>query len=221
MYFNMFYCGGRLWDARPWFEMTKSDQGGIVIMEKKANILPVYVEKVYCGAANILKQELLSLGGELSIHKYAVNCKEEFSDVLILGTYKHYRFLYKKLALQHWKLKELGQELKITINNIMMSQRLTPERVSESNYQEIKSLALDFKPSGDILKDMAGLSLIERGHSKDKIIVLASGQFTDIIFMQEYILALQSKGYEVLLIGEQAEEKWIVTIFRPDYIYIV
>lgn len=190
-------------------------------MEKKANILPVYVEKIYCGAANILKQELLSIGGELSIHKYAINCKEEFSDVLILGTYKQYRLLYKKLALQHWKLKDLGQELKIVINNIMLSQRLIPEGVSDSKYQEIKSLALDFKPAGDILKDMASLSLIEKGQFKDKIVVLSSGEFADIIIMQEYIMSLQSKGYEVLLTGGQAEEKWIVAIFRPDYIYIV
>jgi len=221
MYFNMFYCGGRLWDGRPWFEMTKSDQGGIAIMEKKANILPVYIEKIYCGAANILKQELLSLGGELSIHKYAINCKEEFSDVLILGTYKHYRLLYKKLALQHWKLKELGQELKITINNTILSQRIIPERVSDSKYQEIKGLALDFKPSRDILKDMADLSLIEKSHYKDKIIVLSSEEFDDIIFMQEYIFALQSKGYEVLVTVEPVEEKWIDAIFRPDFIYIV
>ncbi|MGI6225771.1 MAG: hypothetical protein ACOYJ1_05885, partial [Peptococcales bacterium] len=148
-----------MWDARPWLALTKADVAGIAIMEKKANIFPVYVEKLYCGAANILKQELLSLGGELAVHKYAINCKMEYGDVLIFATYKEYRALYKKLAMQHWKLKDLGKELKIVIDNVLLSQKIETQKLDEGGYLKLLSYIRIINPSGDLVKDMGSFSL--------------------------------------------------------------
>lgn len=219
MGFNLFYCGAEIWDPRPWLERTKSDAGGIAVMEKKANILPVYVENLYCGAANILKQELLSLGGELSVHKYAINCKVEYGDVLILATYKQYRLLYKKLAMQHWKLKELGQELKTVISNVMSTFEQKTQVLGEDQYRELKMKAQAFIPQGDIVKEMGDFSLLEKNPADPKVVLLATGDYSNLRLVAEYILALQSKGYDILIECAQGEEKWIMSFLRPNYLY--
>lgn len=219
MVFNLFYCGGEVWDSRPWLELTKSDAGGIAIMEKKANILPVFVEKLYCGAANILKQELLSLGGELAVHKYTVNCKAEYGDVLILATYKEYRQLYKKLAMQHWKLKELGQELKIVIDNILLTQKMQIQILDELGYSKFKDRVLDFNLTGDIIKDLSDFPLRKSDYSEDNIIVFSTQDFLDLKLLQQYILALQSKGYRILVECQHKEEKWVDFFLKPNYVY--
>jgi len=220
MTFNLFYCGDGLWDARPWLEWTKSDEGGIAIMEKKANILPIYVENLYCGAANILKQELLSLGGELAVHKYAVNCKVEYGDVLILATNKQYRLLYKKLAMQHWKLKNLGQELKIVLNNTLAANKQEIQKVKESQYKVLNDQALVFYPSGNLIKDMAQLPLLDSFSQQDRLIVFEIEDFPDLRLMKQYILALQSKGFGVLVKCSELEERWVLQFLEPKYVYI-
>jgi len=219
MTFNLFYCGGGLWNARPWLELTKADTGGIVIMEKKAEILPVYVENLYCAAANILKQELLSLGGELAVYRYAVNCKVEYGDVLILATSKQYRLLYKKLAMQYWKLKELGQELRIVINNISLTGKLKIQSLDENGYKGLISQALIFQPSGEIIKDLARLPLLEIDSAQSNLIIFNTGDFSDLQVMRQYILAIQSKGYRILVKCRETEEKWVSQFLCPNYVY--
>lgn len=207
-----------MWDARPWLALTKADVAGIAIMEKKANILPVYVEKLYCGAANILKQELLSLGGELSVHKYTINCKMEYGDVLIFATYKEYRGLYRKLAMQHWKLKELGQELKIVIDNVLSIPKLEVQKLDEDGYAKLLDYVRVINPSGDLVKDMADFPLGSSSAEKN-VVEFDLANFTDLKLLEQYLLAIQSKGYEVLVKCTNQEEKWVKAFFRPNYIW--
>ncbi|MFZ7101366.1 MAG: hypothetical protein ACOWWO_01740 [Peptococcaceae bacterium] len=213
MQFNMFYCGGQLWNARPWLDLTKSDAGGSVIMEQKANILPIYVENIYCGAANILKQEMLSLGGEVAVHKYAVNCKEQYGDVLILGTYKEYKLLFRKLAAQHWKLKELGQELKMTINNILAISKDCPQLMAQD---ALTSVSIKFTPTGNLIHDLREIRLTDSREDKT-IIQINGGGLNDLVLLQQYIYALQSKGCHVFLAGTKPAEELVVNFLRPNY----
>ncbi|MDK2823024.1 MAG: dihydropteroate synthase [Clostridia bacterium] len=219
MPFNVFYCGPIIWDARPWLEKTKSDEGGIIIMERKASILPIYVENIYCGAANILKQEMLSLGGEVAIHKYAINCKEEFGDVLILGTLKHYKLLQKKLAAQHWKLKELGQEIKIVINNILFAQKQETKKLSKDEYQQMEKNVVTLIPTGDLIEDVRDLPIIDHISQSNTIIHLVTEKLKDFRLLEQYIVSLQSKGYKVLINAKNYEMELLVGFFRTNYIF--
>jgi dihydropteroate synthase len=58
------------------------------------------VEGVKLYAANILKQNMLSIGGDVAVHRHAVSGKVEMSDCLIMGDIRHYRHLIDKLQLQ-------------------------------------------------------------------------------------------------------------------------
>lgn len=120
--YNIFYCGGGIWrssDSREWMQKTSSDPSGIRIMMEKDQIYPIFVTNVYFGAGNILKQDLLSLGGDVAVHKFFVNAKQEYGNIILLGTAKHYRLLQTKMYAQHWGLKELAEELKIVMENLL------------------------------------------------------------------------------------------------------
>ncbi|HNY11176.1 MAG TPA: dihydropteroate synthase [Candidatus Wallbacteria bacterium] len=69
-------------------------------------------------AANIIKQEMLSAGGDCAIHKNCVDCKIEKSDIILLGTKKHYKNLIAKLKSENYfNLKNIIRELSEFLNN--------------------------------------------------------------------------------------------------------
>jgi dihydropteroate synthase len=83
------------------------------IFERKAEIIPLKIYDVLSPGANVIKQEMLSLGGDAVVHKNAVDCKVESSDVILLGTRKHYEALLKKLeGADYFGLQDVRKKLK-------------------------------------------------------------------------------------------------------------
>lgn len=83
------------------------------IFKKKCRIIPFKIYRVPSPAANILKQEMMGLGGDAVVHKNAVDCKVPESDVILLGTEKHYKALVDKLEkMPYFGLKAVGNDLK-------------------------------------------------------------------------------------------------------------
>lgn len=94
-------------------------EAGVKLMASKYVFKIVKLKGVRNAMANILKQEMLSLGGEAAVHRDAVNCQIEETDVLLGGTLKIYGKLVKKLKIQVSELKEIGEQIssKLEINN--------------------------------------------------------------------------------------------------------
>lgn len=83
------------------------------IFERKAQIIPLKIFNVSSPTANIIKQEMLSLGGDAIVHKNVINCKVENSDIILLGTKKHYELLLQKLEKNNYfDLPRVFRELK-------------------------------------------------------------------------------------------------------------
>ncbi len=74
-------------------EMKKigADPRGIQIMMPKGCFRVVKLEGVSFAAANIIKQEMLSKGGEAAISRRVFSKKEAASDVLLTGTLRHHQ----------------------------------------------------------------------------------------------------------------------------------
>src|SRR5574344_909103 len=72
--------------------------GGVAIMSQKAQLEPLKLLHVKAPAANILKQEMLALGGECATPAVAIKCGSEYVDVLLLGSARQYGLLLNKLA---------------------------------------------------------------------------------------------------------------------------
>jgi len=92
------------------------DKVGIEIMKKKHSIYIFYIKDITCGAANILKQDALSIGAELAVPVGVPNCKNKIFDALLFCNQKQLEMLAKKELAQPFRLKELAKELKNFIN---------------------------------------------------------------------------------------------------------
>jgi dihydropteroate synthase len=85
---------------------------GIEIMAPKASFQTVKLEGLNFAAANIIKQEMLAHGGEVVTSRAVYATKDTDSDVLILGTLRHFQDLIRKLRLQPFKsLVRIASEL--------------------------------------------------------------------------------------------------------------
>ena len=77
---------------------------GVKIMALKAVFKVVKISDVDSKTANILKQEMLSRGGDIAVSRDAGSFDAERTDILIMGTLAQHIRLIKKL--QHQKFGE-------------------------------------------------------------------------------------------------------------------
>lgn len=85
---------------------------GVRIMAPKAAFRVMKVEGLSFAAANILKQEMLSRGGEVVTSRDVYSKKESKSDALVMGTLRQYQELIRKLRMQPFKsLQALAGEV--------------------------------------------------------------------------------------------------------------
>jgi len=71
----------------------------------------VKIAALECRAANILKQEMLALGGDAGVARGSVACSIAHSDVLLFGTLKQLRKLSRRLKAQPFGLAAVATEL--------------------------------------------------------------------------------------------------------------
>ncbi len=90
----------------------KVSSGGTESMYAKMNSICLKLENVNLAAANILKQEMLSLGGDAAVARGVVNGTITVSEVILIGNEIKLRHLADKLAYQqHFKLPEIRQDI--------------------------------------------------------------------------------------------------------------
>lgn len=92
-----------------------SDNGGIALMAGKAVGRALKIENVPLRIAHILKQEMLSLGGDAAVHRNTVINEIDATDILLVGTISQFRRLSKKLLAQPFGLKDFAKSLTETI----------------------------------------------------------------------------------------------------------
>jgi len=92
------------------------DETGIKIMMPKMNPLLLQLDAVTIPAANILKQEMLSLGGDAALHRGACDFSVKETGCLLIGSLHHYQRLIKKLSAQPFGLKKIGKEIKALLD---------------------------------------------------------------------------------------------------------
>jgi dihydropteroate synthase len=85
--------------------------GGVSIMAKKMELLYFFIKDLKTPAANILKQDALSIGAELATPSGVITCEKEFYDCLLIGTRKHMEILSRKELAQPFGLKKVADEL--------------------------------------------------------------------------------------------------------------
>ncbi len=84
------------------------DPHGIRIIMQKTDTMILQVDNVPAPAANILKQQLLSMGGDAAVHRDVITGRPDSSTVFIIGDARRLGYLPQKLAHQPFGLPDLG-----------------------------------------------------------------------------------------------------------------
>ena len=96
---------------------TGADPAGIRFMAPKAVHRLVMLEGVLPQQANIIKQEMLSKGGEAAIFRGAVDCSVSEGNVLLMGTLRQYDVFLNKLKAQPFGLPSLAVRIREVLRN--------------------------------------------------------------------------------------------------------
>jgi len=105
-------------ECRVHLERIGVDPYGVRAMLPKTRHLKILVEGVPCKVANILKQEMLSLGGDAAVARQSVSCSIPETDCLLMGTRKQLDRLLGKLRSQPFGMEELGRAIEDLIRNV-------------------------------------------------------------------------------------------------------
>jgi dihydropteroate synthase len=89
-----------------------STKAGQIIMRDKMQTKIFYLKDIKTPAANILKQDALSIGADLAVEKDTILCREESIDALLIATDKQLKVLSKKELAQPFGLKGFAKEIK-------------------------------------------------------------------------------------------------------------
>jgi dihydropteroate synthase len=93
------------------------DPTGIKLMKGKTLHYNLKVEGIDPRTANLLKQEMLSVGGDAALDKRGLDCSSSSTDALLMGTEKQFEKLFSKLE-QYPDLHLLGQSVKEILRNL-------------------------------------------------------------------------------------------------------
>ena len=108
----------------------KPQTTGRKIMQKKSNLHFFYLKDIKAPAANILKQDALSVGAELVCND-SVILGQGVSNALLIANDKQIEILAKKEALQDFELKNLAKFL-----NLKFKKPIKPEIMGVLNINE-------------------------------------------------------------------------------------
>jgi len=93
------------------FTKIGTTSAGVKILKDKANLNLIYIKDIKAPAANILKQDALSIGADLAVSCEVVTCKDEFSDAVLIANDAQLKALSKKELVQPFGLKNFAGEL--------------------------------------------------------------------------------------------------------------
>ena len=129
------------------------DGGGVSILASKSKTHLIAIKDMHVGAANILKQDALSIGADLAVPKGTVIATHERVDCLLIATTKELEELSRKELAQPFGLKLLVAELQKIL------------RVKKTSRYEIMGVINandDSFFSGSRFKDADAIAVIEK-----------------------------------------------------------
>ncbi|MFZ2417404.1 MAG: dihydropteroate synthase [Smithellaceae bacterium] len=100
------------------FQKIGVDPYGINAMAPKTRQVNILLTAQSCKIANILKQEMLSLGADAAVARGSVSCSVKATDVLLMGTVKQIRALAAKIEKQPFGLDSISRDLPVLLDRM-------------------------------------------------------------------------------------------------------
>ncbi|MFT5835185.1 MAG: dihydropteroate synthase [Sulfurimonas sp.] len=98
-------------DAKRYLKELGVDGGGVNILASKASNHIIYIRDLHVGAANILKQDALSIGADLAVPKGTIIAATPTVNCILIVTTAQLKILSKKELAQPFGLKILAKKL--------------------------------------------------------------------------------------------------------------
>ena len=105
-------------DAKKEIKKIGSDPNSINIMAPKAISKVIRLENIILQDAIIIKQDMLSIGGEVAVPKNTFELHREKGDILVIGTIKQLKDLVGKLRRHYSRIKDIAEELETILKDI-------------------------------------------------------------------------------------------------------
>lgn len=91
---------------------------GVEIMANKAVFKVIKLENIAIQDAIIIKQDMLSIGGEVAVPHWVFDFREKRAEILVMGTVKQLNELVKKLDRHYLRIKNISKELSFLLKEI-------------------------------------------------------------------------------------------------------
>lgn len=177
------------WDSVPDVEKAMKRVGahprGIDIMAPKGIFQILKIHDLTPYHANVLKQEMLSMGAEAATGEGCVNCTCDESDVILFGTLRHFEILDHKLRRQSPFFHKLADSIKSILK------------------QDKEPLSLTWKIRGGQL-DLSSRTLIMGILNVTPDSFSDGGKYVDPQRAVEQALNLSENGADILDIGGES-----------------
>jgi dihydropteroate synthase len=99
-------------------QKTGVDPYGIEAMLPKMTGYCLHLEAIPCKMANIIKQEMLSVGGDAAVSRNSVSCSIDKTDAVVIGSEKQIMRFADKIDEQPFGLSGIAREVKALIRNL-------------------------------------------------------------------------------------------------------
>lgn len=165
------------------------DPYGIKIMLPKAQTFLIRLNGINNICANIIKQEMLSLGAEAAISRGALSGKTRKTDILMIGSLSQFKLLLKKIKPQPFGLPNLSEELDKNIKNYTKDNFVLSLRNSSLNLSKKTHI-------------MGIINLTPDSFSADGLYGLNSGNYLDLALSKAKKMV--SDGADIIDLGGQS-----------------
>ena len=102
-------------DAAALMRQIGTDVHGVSLMKNKMVHYNFRVGPLPAAAANIIKQEMLSVGGEAAVTRGVINCSADNSDAILSATRKQFRKFCQKLRAQPFSLSMMADQIQAAL----------------------------------------------------------------------------------------------------------
>lgn len=101
----------------PLMKKLSVSSSGTSIMKDRFKMKSFMISDISTPAANVVKQHVLSLGGEAAVPAYSVNCSNPKADLIFSVREDRLPALLEKFRCQCWKLPEVAEKIERLIIN--------------------------------------------------------------------------------------------------------
>ncbi|RKX51462.1 MAG: dihydropteroate synthase [Thermotoga sp.] len=173
-------------------------------------------------AANVLKQEMLAAGGDAAVHRYAVNCKVDKTDVVLFGTKRTYEVILEKLKkMPYWDIDVIRERIEsllnipYTLNSIPLSAGRMLQFGEKTSVMGVVNVTPDsFYPNSRIASVEEGIKKVEEMIKAGVDIIDIGGESTR---PGAEPVSVEEESNRVIPLIKAIRERWDIPISIDTY----